>query len=91
MHSLCSRRRRAGVAALAALFGLTTSAAVLGAGCTLNSAAMPVGVQPDITSVIIDPVTLEPVTSAQGAPGGGPSSGSGPESDASDTDLEMLP
>jgi hypothetical protein len=49
---------------------------------------MSVGVQPDITSVIIDPVTLEPVTPAQEDPDGGRSSGSGLESDA---DLEMLP
>ena len=44
--------------------------------------------QADITSVIIDPVTLEPVTPAQEAPDGGPSSGSGSENS---TDLEMLP
>jgi hypothetical protein len=88
MHGLFGRRGRAGVAALAALFGLTASAAVLGAGCTLNSAARPIGVQPDITSIIIDPVTLEPVTRAREAPAGGQSSGSGSESDA---DPEMLP
>ena len=35
----------------------------MAAGCGLNSAARPVGVRPDVTSVIIDPVTLRPVTS----------------------------
>ena len=85
VHRLCSRRRDR-VAALAARSALVL--AVLGAGCTLNSAARPIGVQADITSVIIDPVTLEPVTPAQEAPDGGPSSGSGSENS---TDLEMLP
>ncbi len=40
------------------------------AGCRLNSAAGPIGVQPDVTSVIIDPVTLRPVKSKPVTPAG---------------------
>ena len=38
-----------------------------GTGCRLNSAARPVGVQPEITSLVIDPVTLKPVAPAEEA------------------------
>ncbi len=53
-------RRREPRIGLAALVVLCLGAA---AGCRLNSAAGPIGVQPDVTSVMIDPVTLRPVTS----------------------------
>lgn len=54
-----ARRRelRIGLAAFVVLFLCAA------AGCRLNSAAGPIGVQPDVTSVIINPVTLRPMTS----------------------------
>ncbi len=58
------RGLRIGLAALAvcpACAGLV----LMGTGCRLNAAAMPIGVQPDITRVVIDPVTLRPVAPAE--------------------------
>ncbi len=42
----------------------------MAAGCGLNSAGRPVGVRPDVTSVIMDPVTLRPVKSKPVTPAG---------------------
>ena len=61
-RSLCTTRLRRLTACVTHL--LLAGLVLAGTGCRLNSAARPIGPGPDITSVIIDPVTLKTVAGA---------------------------